>query len=833
MKKANFILPGIILAATLSGARSVPIFRPVDLRDGEKPVEVKSETKLVASNGLFDRMRVTVVFTNPNRRDFSGDFELALPEGAVVCGYALEIDGVMEKGVVVAKEKARVAFESEKARRADPGLVEHAGGDIWRTRIFPLRCNRARKAEVDYIVQKEVPECKSVCERNGDEFFIARHIENTDGRGELERVINAFDSGVVVWDASGSAKREKDLWRKRVLALPSKGSWLLVRLGNAATILNGGKRFSSRDELLKAIDAMVYDGGSDIASAIDLAATQLNDGERILFFSDELDTMGIDAPRYEENPRVIIAGRVESKNQTVQVKKISGDDPAAKDAKDGGLLAIAWAAERIRALSAQADLRSDEFLRLGRRYGVASPVTSIIVLETLDQWVTHKIEPPKDHRFHQEWVKLRASEDDEISKRKAQAEHEKDLLALWEERIKWWKNPIPPVKKPQSGLFGRVFAAATGRSPQRQTRMSMRSVEYSAAEPVDGAVMAHEAVMACKNKKVKNSDSRAKRENATISLSPWNPKSEYLKELEAVKLENAYDKYLVLKETHGLAPAFYMDVADWFFKKSKNQLAKRILSNMAEFGLDNAAIWRSMGWRLREAGEYDEAVRCMRKALQLRNEEGQSRRDLALVLTERGKRQKSAADISEAMKLLKAAAFTVWPRRSGRRSNDRQVSIVALEELNALIAYSKRLNWPSGNMPVVPSLDSVFRRDMPVKIRIVMSWSADETDIDIHVLEPDGEEAFYRNRRTGSGGFVSEDVTSGYGPEEYLRKEGNGVFKVLCNYFASAQTSLTGPTTVTVTVYTDWATEQEQMKILTLRLDKPKDKHLIGSVEIK
>ena len=101
------------------------------------------------------------------------------------------------------------------------------------------------------------------------------------------------------------------------------------------------------------------------------------------------------------------------------------------------------------------------------------------------------------------------------------------------------------------------------------------------------------------------------------------------------------------------------------------------------------------------------------------------------------------------------------------------------------------------------------------------------------MLEPNGEEAFYQNRRTAEGGFVSEDVTTGYGPEEYLKKDlEEGVYKILTNYYASRQTALTGATTVTATVYTDWGTAQEKRRILTLRLDKPKEKHLIGEVKL-
>ena len=144
---------------------------------------------------------------------------------------------------------------------------------------------------------------------------------------------------------------------------------------------------------------------------------------------------------------------------------------------------------------------------------------------------------------------------------------------------------------------------------------------------------------------------------------------------------------------------------------------------------------------------------------------------------------------------------------------------------------------PSPFHPLLPSLDlRQARTSLPVRQcrpSRLCRRHADETDIDLHVLEPNGEEAFYGNRRTAEGGFVSEDVTTGYGPEEYLKKDlESGVYKILSNYFASHQAALTGATTVTATVYTDWGTAQEKRQVLTLRLDKPKDKHLIGEVSL-
>jgi tetratricopeptide (TPR) repeat protein len=372
------------------------------------------------------------------------------------------------------------------------------------------------------------------------------------------------------------------------------------------------------------------------------------------------------------------------------------------------------------------------------------------------------------------------------------------------------------------------MAAAEGNGVRARRAVALASAPGAQSAMAEGAVVAELAEMAesVEMEAAASAPGAAGSGGATITVAAWNPDAPYLKAIAAAA--DGYAEYLVQKKTHGAAPAFYMDAAGFFFKKGETALGGRVLSNMAEFGLDDAKVWRAMGWRLREAGLLDAAIRCFRKALKLRGEEGQSRRDLALVLSEYGKANKDAAALAEAMVLLKEAAFTDFARRSGRRSNDRQVSIVALEELNALISWCEK----SGVAAAAPEREAADRGDLPVRLRIVLSWDADETDIDLHVLEAEGEEAFYGHRRTDAGGFVGEDVTTGYGPEEYLRKEATGTFKILTNYFASHQTALTGPATVTATVYTDWATAAEKREVLTLRLDKPKEKLPIGDVSL-
>ena len=151
--------------------------------------------------------------------------------------------------------------------------------------------------------------------------------------------------------------------------------------------------------------------------------------------------------------------------------------------------------------------------------------------------------------------------------------------------------------------------------------------------------------------------------------------------------------------------------------------------------------------------------------------------------------------------------------------------------MNALVAWIGRQEWKDGDKPVIPDYDKKFRDNLDTDIRIVMAWDADATDIDLHVVEPGGEEAFYGHNRTARGGLVSRDITDGYGPEEYLlHKAPAGKYAVKAKYYGSRQQTLVGPATVTATVFTDWGRAAQQVQTLTLRLDKPHDLVDIGQI---
>src|SRR5574344_334318 len=435
----------------------LPLVHVADLRADEKPVMITAEAKIAADNGFFRRVETTITFTNPNARVFAGELEFPSPDGATVCGYELEVNGSMVPGVVVPKEQARVAFENETKKGVDPGLVEHVKGNVWKTRIFPLAPNAPRKAMVAYIVENGTDGANktdgTVTEKFGDEIFVAgvqKIVENLTLADRLRRAKRA----VVYWDASMSRRGKYAADRNLLECLPEKGDFALVVFRN---VIEQPLKFETRVDLLKSIDALVYDGGTCLDKVLDAQRSTLNTQHSTFIFSDEYQ---------EPKPRKVLVEKLEP-----------GKKPPVEP-KEGSLLATAWAMYFVDAHSEVAESHKEELVEIGRKYGVASSVTSLIVLESLAQYKTYKIEPPKSMSFYEEWKKWRAAEDDPMAAEKAKADHRTQLLGYWEERVKWWKDPIPPKATPKSG----VFAGVRGETRSMAMAMSDEVESPEAAE---------------------------------------------------------------------------------------------------------------------------------------------------------------------------------------------------------------------------------------------------------------------------------------------------------------------------------------------------------------
>ena len=299
-----------------------------------------------------------------------------------------------------------------------------------------------------------------------------------------------------------------------------------------------------------------------------------------------------------------------------------------------------------------------------------------------------------------------------------------------------------------------------------------------------------------------------------MALKKWVPNAPYMQRLRAASAERVYQVYLDQKPDYANSSAFYLDAADILLAKGQRDLALRVLSNLAEMELENRAVLRILGYRLLQAGAPRLAVPVFEEVLRIAVEEPQSFRDLGLAL--------AAADQAQAaIEKLYEVALRPWANRFP------DIETIALADMNAIIATSaKQLD--------VSAIDKRLRANLPLDLRIVLTWDADNTDIDLHVTDPDGEDCNFSHNQTAQGGMMSRDFTGGYGPEEFaLRRAKPGRYKISANFYGNRQQILAGATTLQVKLTSHFGTGAQKERLITLRLKEANQTVFVGGFEVK
>lgn len=293
----------------------------------------------------------------------------------------------------------------------------------------------------------------------------------------------------------------------------------------------------------------------------------------------------------------------------------------------------------------------------------------------------------------------------------------------------------------------------------------------------------------------------------------WNPDRMYLKALSSAPAEKQYDLYLELRKSQERNPSFYFDVAHFFYNKGDVKKALQVLSNIADLGLENHQLYKTLTYTLRQWKAFEDGLFTAKQVAKWRAHEPQSLRDYALALEDAGKNQEAFDQ------LIKALEVNYYGEMSGQYEG---VEDIILMDINRLMAQNKRLD--SGK------LNKKYLEKMPVDIRIIMNWNLMDVDLDLHIIEPTGEECYYAHRDTQAGARFSKDFTQGYGPEQYLiRNAMKGKYQIKTDYYGESELTESGPATVMVEIYTTKAGKTTKA-LKTIQLGKIKENEILAEI---
>lgn len=500
----------------------------------------------------------------------------------------------------------------------------------------------------------------------------------------------------------------------------------------------------------------------------------------------------------------------------VTVARYDGEGRAERHDGAGAL----WAEMEVARL-ADDPAEHDAMVALARKYQVASASLSFLVLESPDQYVDADIAPPLESfaaDWREEYAGLRQEKD--AGAKEVLAEHLEMVRDNWTERKKWWAERFDPkagAKDSQEQMMAPPADAAPPPPapppppPPGYAPADAAVAEEAAAEAADASAGmaaaaysesdAGEAIVTAARPRGPVDEMAlvvpGEGGQGTVEIADLLSDAPYIKALDAAA-PKARDT--VLREQaklYGHLAGFWLDIAEWYRAKGDAAMAARLLATALDAATADDETRQIVAFRFQRDGRVDDAVAILERFAALNGERPQPRRLLALALAQRGKPQ----DLGRAFALLADVALTPFDDAF------EGIEVIALMEANALIPRLDRAG-------IAWTLAPEFVARLDADVRIVIEWTNDDADIDLWVIEPNGERVYYSHQLSAAGGAISNDMTDGYGPEEYvIRRAQAGDYKVRIDGYSPDRINPNGRGRVTVRLIRDFGrpTQTEQL----------------------
>ena len=291
----------------------------------------------------------------------------------------------------------------------------------------------------------------------------------------------------------------------------------------------------------------------------------------------------------------------------------------------------------------------------------------------------------------------------------------------------------------------------------------------------------------------------------TVSLSRDQMRALLEATLERIAtMSNADAKLLYLKSRNRFktVPEFFLRTSQ-ILQHKDSEFSDRILLDLTEFNTISPATYCMIARNFSKIGRLDLSTQLLFKALSISSSQSQTWRELGLMYAKAGMLDKAKESYLQALN----------PKNLDR-----------FDGLANLIESEKtKLDYATSAIDL--------EVDYEMDLKVVLNWNSNYTDVDLHVIEPGGEEIFYRHKHSKSGGELSPDITEGFGPEIYrIKSAAKGNYQIYVEYYSRDDSSLSLSNIATVTVYVRDKTGKQTRTDYSITLSKDEERILAASI---
>src|SRR5215831_5800720 len=156
MNKKLVLAIGLLLLGGISQSRGdgfIIVERPIyvpPIHFPFAPLEVTSHQVNVKIDGQVAITSIDQEFYNPNDQRLEGFYMFPVPKGAHIDKFSMEIGGKSVEAELLPADKARGIYEDIVRKMRDPALLEYAGRDVFKVRIFPIEPHSRKPINLSY-----------------------------------------------------------------------------------------------------------------------------------------------------------------------------------------------------------------------------------------------------------------------------------------------------------------------------------------------------------------------------------------------------------------------------------------------------------------------------------------------------------------------------------------------------------------------------------------------------------------------------------------------------------------------------------------------------------